>query len=560
MRDGFYVSEMMKRYWAGHLTVLSAIDKICKKHDIPWFADYGTLLGAVRHKGFIPWDDDVDIIMLRHDLQRFLEIAPSELPDGMETVDIQTQDDTENTVAAVISDPARADHMAQFQGCPYRCCVDIMALDGCYENPEEEAMRRERFREVFEAASYFVRQDEPLRGGVYTEAELYPKEAAAALHRAEKISGMKAAPGKNRLIQVLKMLMKVAREVPDTEAEILDRFFAPRGIMPYQKKWYAKSVRIPFEHTEIPVPAMYEDVLALMYGDWRKVIRGGAVHDYPSYRDQEAALKKRLGGNPFRYTFSMTDWTAQKDLSPAEKLQQLMPVFEKARQTAESLVMSGKQEAAAPLLARMETMAEQAEALSAIVTRQRKEVLFLPVRPAWWNTMDAAYRAACAEEDTDVYVIPVPWYERDAEGNPGARHDEAAGFPAEVPLTAPEDYDIEARHPDRIVIQFPFDDTNRSMVIDRRYCASVLRNLTDCLVYIPCYEAASPAEGDIISRIALQTLVEQPAVVFADEIWLPDEEMCGVYADTLYGLGGEGIRGMCEAKMRVYPASGEPAP
>ena len=61
------------------LTILEEIDRICKRHDIPYWLDGGTLLGAVRHQGFIPWDDDIDIAMRAKDLQRFIRIAPAEL-------------------------------------------------------------------------------------------------------------------------------------------------------------------------------------------------------------------------------------------------------------------------------------------------------------------------------------------------------------------------------------------------------------------------------------------------------------------------------------------------
>ena len=82
VREGFYISGIIKRAWAAQLEVLEIVDKICQKHNIRWFADCGTLLGAVRHGGYIPWDDDLDICMLRDDYIRFNEIAEQELPEA----------------------------------------------------------------------------------------------------------------------------------------------------------------------------------------------------------------------------------------------------------------------------------------------------------------------------------------------------------------------------------------------------------------------------------------------------------------------------------------------
>lgn len=65
------------------LDILVEIDKICRKHNIKYWIDFGTLLGAVRHGGFIPWDDDIDVSMPTEDYRRFLEIAPKELPENL---------------------------------------------------------------------------------------------------------------------------------------------------------------------------------------------------------------------------------------------------------------------------------------------------------------------------------------------------------------------------------------------------------------------------------------------------------------------------------------------
>lgn len=74
---------LLRRQQMRMLEILLEVDKICKKHDISYWLSSGTLIGALRHDGFIPWDDDLDIEMMRSDYMRLMEVLPKELPDWL---------------------------------------------------------------------------------------------------------------------------------------------------------------------------------------------------------------------------------------------------------------------------------------------------------------------------------------------------------------------------------------------------------------------------------------------------------------------------------------------
>ena len=78
-----YTQQNLRSCQLKQLSILEEIDKICKRHNIEYWLDGGSLLGAIRHGGFIPWDDDIDIAMSLEDEKRFEQIAPKELPEWL---------------------------------------------------------------------------------------------------------------------------------------------------------------------------------------------------------------------------------------------------------------------------------------------------------------------------------------------------------------------------------------------------------------------------------------------------------------------------------------------
>lgn len=93
VRDGYLVSVEKKELWAVQLDLLNELDRVCRKYNLSYTIDFGTLLGAVRHKGFIPWDVDVDVSLLREDYDKLMEIGPNEFK---EPYFLQNQDTDEN--------------------------------------------------------------------------------------------------------------------------------------------------------------------------------------------------------------------------------------------------------------------------------------------------------------------------------------------------------------------------------------------------------------------------------------------------------------------------------
>lgn len=103
--DNIYLEEHkrrnLRRCQLKMLGILEEIDRICKMHDIEYWLDGGTLLGAVRHSGFIPWDDDIDIAMRKEDMDRFCKVAMEELPNNLFLQTMETDPESKTPIVKV---------------------------------------------------------------------------------------------------------------------------------------------------------------------------------------------------------------------------------------------------------------------------------------------------------------------------------------------------------------------------------------------------------------------------------------------------------------------------
>ena len=111
----------LERVHAELLDVLADTVRVLEKNRLPYSAMCGTLLGAVRHRGFIPWDDDVDIGMLRDSYEKFLAIAETELSSAFELKSLYNDPEHDNVKARVISGRSMnftPEYLKRFHGCP----------------------------------------------------------------------------------------------------------------------------------------------------------------------------------------------------------------------------------------------------------------------------------------------------------------------------------------------------------------------------------------------------------------------------------------------------------
>lgn len=239
------------------LGILEKFDAFARENGLAYWLFWGTLLGAVRHRGFIPWDDDIDIAMPQRDYLRLLELV-RENPAAMPGVRLN------------------AFELNRSYARPFAKLCDVRTV--LFEDFDLSYVEEGVYVDVFPLV--------PVVGG---EADL------GRLRRRWRkdfvflgLSKGRLVKAKSPLVTAAKVVLKpfaerrgyeafvsdVCRDLDSVACEFGDAHYAvcvEETATPLETAWFSKTVRLPFEHLELPAPAQWDTVLTRLYGDYRQL-------------------------------------------------------------------------------------------------------------------------------------------------------------------------------------------------------------------------------------------------------------------------------------------------
>lgn len=254
VRCGFTVTETRKKIWYIELELFKKFDEICRKHHLTYYVDYGTLLGAVRHNGFVPWDDDMDVAMFRDDYAKFQKIAPDEFKEpyfyqnsynGQQIWCISKIRDSRTTAIEFL------DAFLDFNQGMF---IDIYPIDDALDDSISSKMLVEMKREIWmtivepETMLAHLQKNTKflLDAGILYDLLRLPIRERFRQFEDFNLSNM----GKSEHVGFISRTL-----------------FTPEK-QPRKREWYKNIVYLPFEYITVPAPADYDKILKLQYGDY----------------------------------------------------------------------------------------------------------------------------------------------------------------------------------------------------------------------------------------------------------------------------------------------------
>ena len=275
VRCGYYIAPAMKKAWAVQMDLLMELDRVCRKYKIRYFVAEGTILGAVRHKGFIPWDDDIDCCMTHSEYKKLCKIGPKAF---RHPYFFQTE----------YTDPGSLRGHAQLRHSlttgmlkdeiPFKykfnqgIFIDIFVLDHVTDNKalfEKQKKRCERLWEDFFHAAHFTTRYYPISNPV--------KNAGKSVFKF--LLGGPLKPVYNEF-KFYRIYEKEWQRYNNEETKYMSFLSYSCGNSRNFRRstCFDDVVYLDFEFLKVPVPSGYEDYLDDAYGNWHEFVLNTQFH------------------------------------------------------------------------------------------------------------------------------------------------------------------------------------------------------------------------------------------------------------------------------------------
>ena len=228
------------------LEIMQVIDRFCEEHQVRYYLFYGTELGAVRHQGFIPWDDDVDLILFREDFEKFRREWLANPPEGYFYQDGETDPNYKVKITKIRKDgTALVEYPSRNNDIHHGVWVDLFVLDDYVKN------------------SFLRRAGELITMFDYNASRGYrPAGKRQLLYRLTNRLFKSGRIFRWWYRSVFPKLKKDPGMCSDITSFTLSRRYD------FRRDWLGEPRRVPFEGVLLPVPADTDATLKVCYGDY----------------------------------------------------------------------------------------------------------------------------------------------------------------------------------------------------------------------------------------------------------------------------------------------------
>ncbi len=279
IRGNYKVSARMKKVWAVELDLLHKLLEVCQKYDLKCYADAGTLLGAVRHKGFIPWDDDIDVVMFREDYEKLRAVAQEEFKEPYFFQCAYTDTNYMRGHAQIRNSDTTAITYREVKrklDRNYGIFLDIFVLDGVFQNKFLLKMQRLIVNICREGMFVLITRDEQLtkRQGIEKKLLRLFRMNRVKLYKIMDTALKRSAVERSEMVAPLGFIHETVKRIRD-------------------KHLYDKLEWMEFECMKIPAPGGYHEFLTHRYGDYQKPVQVPTTHG-GVYFDPDRSYKEYL--------------------------------------------------------------------------------------------------------------------------------------------------------------------------------------------------------------------------------------------------------------------------